>query len=313
VELKARKLNDLTHRERHAMRSARTVRVAAGLPTMIENPLFAGLQERWPSAPTLAHPVSQMCTSSQFEEDDYLRLCAALKIKPALIRKQWEFIHIIRSLEHSGIVRPGARGLAFGVGRERLPALFVSLGCRITATDLPLAEADGVWAGGPQHTATIDNLIYPKIAARPRFNKNAEFRPVNMNAIPDDLVGYDFCWSSCALEHLGSLEHGLNFIRNSLKCLRPGGVAVHTTEFNLGSATETLEEGTSVVYRESDLLAFQAEMTAAGHTMTLNLNPGDRPTDRMIDRDRNADIHLRLYVKNKILATSIGLCIRKAS
>ena len=134
-----------------------------------------------------------------------------------------------------------------------------------------------------------------------------------MNAIPDDLVGFDFCWSACALEHLGSLRHGFDFIENSLKCLKPGGVAVHTTEFNLGSDLRTLARGPSVVYRERDLVDFARELCRDGHLITLNLHPGSEPTDRMVDRDYDSDIHLRLYVRKRALATSIGLTIRKAN
>jgi hypothetical protein len=138
------------------------------------------------------------------------------------------------------------------------------------------------------------------------------FRVVDMNAIPDDLTDFDFCWSSGALQHLGSLRRGFDFILNSLKCLKPGGIAAHTTEFNLGSDTGTLEAGKSVVYREADLTVFAEELRAQGHEITLNLHPGIEPTDLIVDRDRDSDIHLRLYIRNRILATSIGLSIKKA-
>jgi hypothetical protein len=134
-----------------------------------------------------------------------------------------------------------------------------------------------------------------------------------MNAIPDDLTGFDVCWSACALEHLGSLMHGLEFIRNALRCLKPGGVAVHTTEFNLGSGTKTLERGRSVVYREQDLVEFAEELRGEGHQITLNLHPGNEPVDLMVDRDHDSDIHLRLYIRYRVLSTSIGLTIRKAT
>jgi hypothetical protein len=300
-------------RRTRAERSAAISKLVAKLPNRIDVPYYDRLLKRWPTPPTLSNPVSQLCTADQFDEPDYTRVCEAMAAKRIMLRKQWEFIYICRSLEQAGVLRPGARGLVFGVGRERLPSVFVARGCRITATDLPMEEANGEWAGGPQHSATIDNLRYPRIVDSKTFDANTEFRPVNMNHIPEDLQGYDFCWSSCALEHLGSLELGLEFIRNSLKCLKPGGVAAHTTEFNLGSNQWTLEDGPSVVYREQDLKKFEEEMVAAGHEMKLNLHPGDTPTDRLVDRDRNSDIHLRLYVRNEILATSVGLCIRKAT
>jgi hypothetical protein len=296
-----------------AKRAARLAKELAHLPTVVAGDFFTGLQTRWPQMPTMAAPVSQPCTAAQFAEPDYARICAMMQVKPRLHRKQWEFVYIIRSIERAGLIAPGRRGLVFGVGRERLPAIFVAGGCQITATDLPVADSIGAWTGGNQHADSLDKIFFPTLVGRKKFMSNASFRPVNMNSIPDDLSGFDFCWSSCALEHLGSLGHGLDFIRNSLKCLKPGGIAVHTTEFNLGSAQDTLEDGPCVVYRETDIVNFVDEMRAAGHEVGLNLNPGTEPADFMIDRDRDSDVHLRLYVAHKILATSAGICIRRRS
>lgn len=203
----------------------------------------------------------------------------------------------------------GCRGLVFGVGREKLPSLFVSQGCQIVATDQPVVRRR--WIN--QHADSLDKIFLPEIVGREKFYNNATFRPVDMNSIPDDLVGFDFCWSACALEHLGSLRHGFDFIRSSLKCLRPGGLAVHTTEFNLGSDTKTLEYGSDVVYREHDMMEFIKEIRDGGHDIALNLHPGSEPIDLKVDRDRDYNIHLRLYVRHKILATSIGLAIRKSA
>ncbi len=87
------------------------------------------------------------------------------------------------------------------------------------------------------------NLNDRHLCDRQQFNRFVEFREVDMNTVPDDLAGYDFCWSACALEHLGSLDNGIKFIRRSLACLAPGGVAVHTTEFNTSSDEDTLLRG----------------------------------------------------------------------
>jgi hypothetical protein len=296
-------------------RMARSTRIAEkvqGLPTTIQSPFFQELQVRWPEPPTMAEPVSQVCTAGQFAEPCYERIRSLLRMSRHLHRKQWEFVYIYRSLERAGMAAPGRRGLVFGVGREKLPSLLVSIGCEIVATDLPAVEADGHWAGGKQHADSLDKIFRPKLVDRDQFYRNASFRAINMNSIPSDLVHFDFCWSACALEHLGSLRRGLDFIRNSLKCLKPGGLAVHTTEFNLGSDTETLEDGPSVVYRQRDLVEFVEELRGEGHEITLNLHPGTEPMDLMIDRDRNSDIHLRLYARHRVIATSIGLWVKKA-
>lgn len=300
------------HKARAAAQVEIAKRKAAKLPDSLDSPFFHDLRRRWDQSPTMAAPVSQLCTASQFDEADYTRLCKLFKVQPVLRRKQWEFIYILRALEVGGCVAPSMRGLGFGVGKEKLPSLLAAHGCAITATDLPMTEADSNWVGGPQHAATLDALCWLHLIERDKFEERVEFRPVNMKAIPDDLQRYDFCWSACAFEHLGGLDEGFDFIRNSIACLKPGGLAVHTTEFNLGSATKTLSTGRTVVYREQDILRFAEEMRVEGHQIEVNLAPGDTPTDQMIDRFRDNDIHIRLYVRHKVPATSIGLTVRKA-
>src|ERR1700743_3737100 len=89
---------------RRIRRSALAKRNASTLPTEIDNPFYADLLKRWPVAPTLASPVSQICTAAQFEEKSYLQVCRIMQVPPALQRKQWEFAFIIRSLEHAGML-----------------------------------------------------------------------------------------------------------------------------------------------------------------------------------------------------------------
>lgn len=303
----------LSIQERKARRSKQAKRQTANFPETLQNPYFLQLLKEYDGqVATMAAPRSQMCTAEQFGEPDYIRIAQQLGLTPRFHRKQWEFAYIYRSLEAAGQVRPGSRGLVFGVGREKLPSRLAAEGCSVVATDLPVGEGDGNWVGGPQHTASLDGIFHEKLIARDLFEERVSFRPVNMMKIPEDLRDFDFCWSSCALEHLGSLDAGLDFIRNSIACLKPGGYAVHTTEFNLESDERTLDSGSCVVYRKRDLLAFQEQMRAAGHTMELTFHPGSTPTDQMIDKNRDSDIHLRLYVRNRIAATSIGLCIRKS-
>jgi SAM-dependent methyltransferase len=92
-----------------------------------------------------------------------------------------------------------------------------------------------------------------------------EFRHVDMKAIPLEFERkYDFCWSSCALEHLGSIANGLAFIEASLRTLKPGGLAVHTTELNLGSGA-TVDNRDTVLYQAKHIEAFAEKLRAQGH------------------------------------------------
>ena len=53
-----------------------------------------------------------------------------------LHRKMWEWLFICEALFERGMLRPGRRGLGFGVGKEPLVALFASMGVEVLATDL---------------------------------------------------------------------------------------------------------------------------------------------------------------------------------
>ena len=264
------------------------------------------------SPPLLTKPVSQLCTSSQIEEESFGAWCAAMDIAPVAHRKIWEFCFILAALDSQGMLVSGNRGLGFGVGQEPLPAVFAQRGMKITATDAPMdVEASQGWGTTGQHASGLRALDRPKIVPFERLEQQVEFRFVDMNAIPDDLLDYDFCWSSCALEHLGSLEHGLRFIEDSLRTLRSGGCAVHTTEFNLTSNDETLESSSLSLYRKRDFEAVASRLIAAGHhVLPLNFHPGGRTVDQHIDLPPYALPHLKLALAEYV-TTSFGLVIRK--
>ncbi len=132
-----------------------------------------------------------------------------------------------------------------------------------------------------------------------------------MNNIPQDLRGFDFTWSSCALEHLESIEKGLQFIINSLDTLKPGGIAVHTTEYNLSSNEDTLDNMGTVLFRKKDIQELVRRLTLAGHEIYINYNPGSGKLDKYIDiAPYSQDKHLKLRLANYV-TTSIGFIIRK--
>ena len=259
--------------------------------------------------PTLADPVVQLCTEAQFREPDYARWCEAIAEAPRLHRKQWEFVYILQVLERHGMLAPGRRGLGFGCGREPLAAAMAARGCTIVATDLdPNARASREWIKTGQHAAALDDLNDRGLCDPAAFRERVSHRSVDMNAIPDDLRGFDFVWSSCAFEHLGSIAHGLRFVRNAMACLAPGGLAVHTTEFNLTSNLSTLESPLLSVYRRYDIDGLAERLAREGHRVPRrNLNPGTGQVDRYVDLPPyNSMPHLRLML-DRYATTSIGL------
>jgi hypothetical protein len=144
------------------------------------------------------------------------------------------------------------------------------------------------------------------------FDKRVSYRPVDMNDIPADLVDFDFNWSSCSFEHLGTLEKGSRFLKNQMKTLKPGGWAVHTTEYNVSSNDETQENNDTVIYRQRDIERVVNELRSEGHfAEELDFSIGGLPEDFMVDTEPHEQkVHLKLQV-DKYVVTSIGLIIRK--
>jgi len=264
--------------------------------------------------PTLADPVAQLCTEAQFREPAYARWCEAIGETPRLHRKQWEFVYILEVRARHGMLAPGRRGLGFGCGREPLAAAMAARGCTVVATDLdPHAEASRDWIDSGQHAAALEDLNERGLCEPAAFRDRVSHRSVDMNAIPDDLRGFDFVWSSCAFEHLGSIAHGLRFVRNAMACLAPGGVAVHTTEFNLTSNLSTLESPQLSVFRRYDIDGLVDRLARDDHRVPpRNFNPGNGQVDRYVDLPPyRASPHLRLKL-DRYATTSVGLYAERA-
>jgi hypothetical protein len=231
-----------------------------------------------------------------------------------LHRKMWEWLFIAEALRERGLLAAGRTGLGFGVGQEPLVALFAAEGCDLVATDQPreAAVASGwtvseiEWAGGPEQLNTHG------LCPAEEFGRRVSFRAVDMNAIPVDLRGFDFTWSSCALEHLGTLAAGVDFVVAQMDCLKPGGVAVHTTEYLIASSDETVEAGGTVFYRRRDIEALVDRLRGAGHGIDVDFTLGATPEDLHVDVPPYTDVHLRTRLGD-YETTSLALVITKGS
>ena len=252
------------------------------------------------------------CSTRDFYHPQFMRYSAMVGHPvPFYHRKLWEWVYCLHHAHASGAVRPGNRGLVFGVGSEHIPAPLAKAGMAITATDAP-PEIGANWTGGGQFStalATIPNLDMERAA----FERQVSFEPCDMNDITPSLTGFDLCWSSCALEHLGTLRKGIDFIINSVeKTLKPGGVAIHTTEFNLSSNAETLDSGWCVLYRRRDFDDLVTELRDRGHEVdTFAVAPDSTVIDGFVDRPPYVQKpHLKLELEG-FVTTSAGIVIRR--
>jgi hypothetical protein len=222
-----------------------------------------------------------------------------MRDKPRFLRKQWEFFFIAQALFERGMLQGGRKGIGFGVGQEPLPALFASFGVEILATDQSYEDAQRAgWAKSGQHSRNLSALNERGICTDEMFHQLVQFAEVDMNGLPAHLAAqFDFCWSSCALEHLGSLKHGTKFIKGSLDLLKPGGIAVHTTEFNLSSDDRTIESEGLSVYRRRDIEELVQEIEGEGHTVEpIDWTRGNGLAETVVDLPPwgRGEPHLRL-------------------
>ncbi|MES0192041.1 MULTISPECIES: hypothetical protein [unclassified Mesorhizobium] len=85
----------------------------------------------------------------------------------------------------------------------------------MTASDLASGEASKGWSDTGQHAAALDALYKPEILGRAKFDDHVSFMSVDMTVAPHPNEAFDFCWSVCSLEHLGSLKAGMDFVMES--------------------------------------------------------------------------------------------------
>jgi len=227
-------------------------------------------------------------------------------------RKMWEWLFICQALDERGMLATGRRGLGFGVGREPLVALFASLGPELVATDLePVQARKAGWTDtGDEYTGGLQGLNDHGLCFSDVFDARVRYRYVDMHDIPGDLRGFDFAWSSCAFEHLGDLTTGLDFVSAQMRCLVPGGVAVHTTEFNVSSDERTIDHAATVLYRRRDIEGLIERLRGQGFDISCDFTEGDTPADRHVDVPPFSETHLRTRL-GEFVTTSIGLIIEK--
>jgi 2-polyprenyl-3-methyl-5-hydroxy-6-metoxy-1,4-benzoquinol methylase len=281
-----------------------------------------------------AAPVEPPCielgwrpsTQVDIESDWSAYWCNELGTRPVYHRKMWELAYVLHNLWYHGAIQPGKRGIGFGCGQEPIPSYLASKGVEVVATDLaPDHVGAKAWRETNQHTADLEKIWQAHLVERQAFDDLVSLRYVDMNEIPKDMANFDFCWSVCAFEHLGSLKKGMNFIENSLSVLKPGGISVHTTEFNFMDSPP-IDNWPTVLFQRQNFEVLANALRSEGHKVDpISFDIGQGCLDRFIDlppyaqdelpesmRDNGAfPAHIKLSVEG-IASTCFGLVVRKA-
>lgn len=228
--------------------------------------------------------------------------CAELDMIPTPHRKKWEFAYVADAVLQRKTALETLSAIGFGVGSEPIPAWLVRRGIKVIATDLPSEE----WAASGQNSDSLTQLYRPSIIPNDVLSTRCEFLPLDMNSIPSHLHGiFDISWSCGSLEHIGGIEKGKQFILNQMKCLRPGGIAIHTTEFNLTSDYYTIHQSNLCAFRGLDFSDIERRLRAQGDKLIgLDLSKPDLvPT-------LDGDLHPALSIGGYTI-TSFALIIRR--
>ncbi len=142
-------------------------------------------------------------------------------------RKIWEFTHTIYILKKSGYLYPKNKGLAIGAGREQILYYLAYKIEKITGIDL----FEGNYIGGEDE---------PDIPKNPQKYAPFIYPEANLDIIKMDALNlkfkdnsFDFIFSASSIEHFGSKKNILKSIKEMYRVLKPGGIAVITTEIKL--------------------------------------------------------------------------------
>jgi len=227
---------------------------------------------------------SKLATQADIESRWFSHWMAELRLPILYNRKLWEFAYILQALHEADLLRSGVRALGFGCGQEPIASYLASRGVEVTVTDLDADDQRAVgWRSTTEHAGGLEAAYKPDLISRETFDRLVSHRFVDMTNIPQDLRNFDVCWSACALEHLGSIEAGLDFVQQAMGTLRDGGVAVHTTEFNC-LHKETVEVGPTVFFLREHMEELAERLGRQSSAMApCDFDLGFGPIDQTID------------------------------
>ena len=139
-------------------------------------------------------------------------------------RKIWEFNQALYGLRTLRRLAPEATALGIGCGHEELMYFLANRIRRVIATDL----YEGVWIGGE---SDADVLAHPAKYAPFKYREDhLEVRRMDALALAAGDASVDFVFCLSSIEHFGRLRDKLTSLREMYRILKPGGVAVLTTE-----------------------------------------------------------------------------------
>jgi hypothetical protein len=97
------------------------------------------------------------------------------------------------------------------------------------------------------------------------FEENVSSRIVSWRRLPADLVNFDFLWSTRANEILYSVAATAAFVEETMACLRPGGLAVHTFGYDLAPSGRKIPSTDRIMLQQGDIERIALLLVSRGH------------------------------------------------
>lgn len=191
--------------------------------------------------------LSKICDAADwFDTEFHSIIVNELKESPRFHRKQWEFVMIFLALKKLGFLNENMTGLSLGGGNERVLYSIAKHVNKLIVTDL--YDEDTTW----DCAKTKDPDEYIK-ASKPfdvDDSKIKAFR-MDMRYLDFEENTFDFCYSSCAIEHIGDFEDFVRHLDEVYRVLKEDGIYVFTTELIIGS--DTIKDQNNFIFSSSYL------------------------------------------------------------
>ena len=140
-------------------------------------------------------------------------------------RKHWEFVQAILGLEQLGCLTPTAIAVGVGAGREHPLYYLANRIARVHATDVygqgDFAETD----------ASASMLLHPEtFAPFPYREDHLVVQHMDGCDLKYPAGSFNLAFSFSSIEHFGGHKRAGQAMQEMARVLRPGGIAVVTTE-----------------------------------------------------------------------------------
>lgn len=212
--------------------------------------------------------LSKLCDAADWFRPEVEEIIVnELREVPRFHRKQWESAMIMLALRRQGKMHPGSYGLSMGGGKELVMYAVARQVGQLVVTDL--YDTHTTWdcarTGDPDEYVK-QHKPFPVDDARLKAFQ------MDMRDLRFDAQSFDFCYSTCAVEHIGEEADFVRHFNEVARVLKDDGVYIFTTEVSYENVTIRDDhnfvfslERLNTLFAESDLQpdsSFDARLSA---------------------------------------------------